>query len=235
MTLQLNQDVLKRRVFNQGVYDNHSKNFMLGQTLPYIKKDGIVLDIGAAVGMYSTFWAPHCKKLYAFEAVEPVFNQLQKLEDKFDNVEVFNTAVSDFDGESEFYVDDKRLSNSSFRDLVDGIKTTVNTVKIDSLLLTNVCFMKIDVEGHELDVLNGARGLITNCKPTVMCEIYPKFNNGPIEDTFKFFFDRGYKCFYNVKKHGLFEISSIEEAVQIASDNVFIQKHDGDFLFTHDD
>ena len=46
-----------------------------------------------------------------------------------------------------FYVDDKRLSNSSFQNLVEGQKIEVETVTIDSLKLVDVDFIKVDVEG----------------------------------------------------------------------------------------
>ena len=68
-----------------------------------------------------------------------------------------NLTVSDFVGKSTFYVDDKRLSNSSFQNLVEGQKIEVETVTIDSLKLVDIGFIKVDVEGVELDVLNGQR------------------------------------------------------------------------------
>ena len=64
--------------------------------------------------------------------------------------------MSDFVGKSIIYVDDKRLSNSSFQNLVEGQKIEVETVTIDSLKLVDIGFIKVDVEGVELDVLNNA-------------------------------------------------------------------------------
>ena len=199
MTLNLSDGVLKRRVFNQGVYNSHSKDFMLGQTAKFINKDMSVIDVGAAVGMYTTFFAQHAKHVYSFEAVPPVYGQLKLVEEKENNVTAYNLAVGSTCGDVDFFVDDKRLSNSGFRDLVGGQKITVKSVTLDSLHYEDIGFIKIDVEGNELDVLHGAEELIERCKPTVMCEIYPKFNNGPVADTFKFFFDRGYYCYYNMK------------------------------------
>lgn len=233
MSLNLSEEVLNRRVFNQQVFDLHSSEFMLGQTKKYVHPFRRVIDVGAAVGMYSTFWAPRCLRLYAFEAVPPVYNQLKKLEDRFDNVTTFNLAVSDKVGQTDFYVDDKRLSNSGFRDLVGGQKITVETTTIDAQDFENVGFMKIDVEGHELEVLNGAEMTIRMNRPTCMVEVYPKFNNGPVASTFEFFFTRNYKCFYNIRGQGLQPVSDVENGVRVASDEQLIQQHDGDFLFVH--
>jgi FkbM family methyltransferase len=231
MTLELSQGVLNRRVFNEGVFNSHKRDFMLGQTPPYISKEKDVLDVGAAVGMYSHFWAPLCRHLYAFEAVPPVFGQLLKVEERHNNMTAINKAVGAFNGEADFYVDDKRLSNSSFRDLVGGQKIVVPVTQLDSCKFDKVGFIKIDVEGHELDVLNGAIDIVVEQRPTVMCEIYPKFNNGPVLDTFQYFFELGYKCFYNVKGQGLEPIVNPAHGVDIADDPAMIAKHDGDFLF----
>jgi len=241
MTLNLSQSVLKRRVFNQGVYNSHSRDFMLGQTAPFIKKDGVVLDVGAAVGMYTQFWACLANHVYSFEAVPPVYDQLKLVESKNANVTAFNIAVGAEDKDKvDFYVDDKRLSNSGLRNLVGGQKISVPMKKLDTLFSPDlnrydrsICFIKIDVEGNELDVLKGGEQLIDALHPTIMCEIYPKFNDGPVINTFNFLFDRGYRCFYNVPKRGLQPVTDPDHGATVAGDAKLISQHDGDFLFTH--
>jgi len=47
----------------------------------------------------------------------------------------------------------------------------VNTVTIDSLQLPRVDFIKIDVEGHELEVLRGSRETLEKYHPILMVEI----------------------------------------------------------------
>ena len=69
-----------------------------------------------------------------------------------------------------FYVDNKRLSNSSFQNLVDGypIPVEVSTLDNQHRSANNICFIKIDTEGTELDVLNGAKYVIENLKGLVL-------------------------------------------------------------------
>ena len=57
MTLNLTTQVLQKRVFNQPILDLHIKDYMLGQTKNYLDPDKNTLDIGAATGMYSSFFA----------------------------------------------------------------------------------------------------------------------------------------------------------------------------------
>ena len=228
MTLQLSQTALQKRVFKQNILDLHVKEFMLGQTKKYLSKEKNALDIGAATGMYSSFFADNSKHVYSFEAVPPVYQQLEKIKQRHDNVTTYNKAVCNFIGESDFYVDDKRLSNSGFQNLVGGQKITVDTVTVDSMGFDNVGFMKVDVEGNELDVLKGATQTIITNRPVCMVEVYEKFNKYPVETTFEFFFDMGYNCFYNYKARGLEQVNNITEAL----DAIKIPEiTDGDFLF----
>ena len=127
---------------------------MIGQTTPYLNKFKNTLDIGAATGMYASHFAKHSKSVICFEAVTPVYEQLNKDKRiKHNNVITHNLAVSNHVGTNDFYVDDQRLSNSSFQNLVGGQKIQVDTVTIDSLKLVDIGFIKVDVEGVELDVL----------------------------------------------------------------------------------
>ena len=225
----LSDSVLKKRVFKQQILDLHLKDFMIGQTTPYLNKFKNTLDIGAATGMYASHFAEHSKSVICFEAVPPVYEQLKKIKEKHSNVITHNLAVSNEIGTLDFYVDDKRLSNSSFQNLVEGQKIQVETVTIDSLKLVDIGFIKVDVEGVELDVLNGASDTIDEYKPTCMVEVYEKFNKYPVETTFNFFFDKGYRCFYNHRGQGLKPVKTIEEGIEATK---IPEITDGDFLFT---
>jgi len=227
--MKLSDSVLKKRVFKQHILDLHLKDFMIGQTTPYLNKFKNTLDIGAATGMYASHFAQHSKNVICFEAVPPVYEQLEKIKQKHNNVITHNLAVADFEGVSGFYVDDKRLSNSGFQNLVDGQKIEVDTVTIDSLKLVDIGFIKIDVEGVELDVLYGASDTIDEYKPTCMVEVYDKFNKYPVATTFEFFFKRKYRCFYNHKGQGLKPVRNIQEGVDATK---IPEITDGDFLFT---
>lgn len=229
MTLKLSEGVLNKRVFKQQILDLHLREFMIGQTTPYLNKFKNTLDIGAATGMYASHFAKHSKFVICFEAVTPVYEQLEKIKQSNANVITHNIAVSNHVGTNDFYVDDQRLSNSSFQNLVGGQKITVDTVTIDSLKLVDVGFIKVDVEGVELDVLVGAADTIAEYKPTCMVEVYEKFNKYPVETTFEFFFNRGYRCFYNQRGLGLRPVRDIGEGIEATK---IPQITDGDFLFT---
>ena len=229
----LSKEVLQRRVFNPFYYDLHIKEFLIGKTKPYIDPKGTVLDVGAGVGQYSRWFVKHADHVYGYEAVPEVFEQLCKVKDDYLNFSPYNLAIGEKTKTENFYVDNKRLSNSSFQNLVDGypIPVEVSTLDNQHRSANNICFIKIDTEGTELDVLNGAKDVIEKHKPHLMVEIYPKFNKYPVETSFKFCFDRGYSCMYNHRGKGLQTITDVEHGRKVALTMPEIT--DGDFLFLH--
>jgi FkbM family methyltransferase len=204
---------------------------MLGQTKTYLSKKKVTIDVGAAVGMYTHFFAQNSGYVFSYEPVMPIFEQLLKVEKIHNNVIAINKAVSNFKGLSSFYVDDTRLSNNSFKNLVGGQKINVKTTFIDEENHGIVGFIKVDVEGYELDVLKGAKNTIEEFSPACMVEIYPGFNNDPLEHTFEFFFERQYECYYNQNGLGLVKVDNLKQGIIIANDEEMIKIHDGDFLF----
>jgi len=116
---------------------------------------------------------------FGFEPIPLLYQQLQTKYSNCKNVQLYDFALCNSNGSTSFnYV----TSNPSY----SGIKKRsydrkgetdteieVKTAKLDDLLLqqaTKIDFIKIDVEGGELDVLKGASGLLTRDKPVVIFE-----------------------------------------------------------------
>lgn len=126
------------------------------------------VDVGANVGVYSSVLArvrrvyPHLK-LYAFE---PNPDTVARLRDtlKGKDVEIFDCALSNHDGELEFCAGAgscsfgvKHLSNP-FQ--IHGPTQRINARRLDSVgIAGDSIVLKIDVEGHEREVVEGAAGL----------------------------------------------------------------------------
>ena len=167
-----------------------------------------VLDIGANAGYYTLaaaklVGANGC--VHAFEASPVIFDRLRRnaMLNPHANIHVHYAAVSDKPGEVSFHtaVAD-RTGYSSIRDL--GADTasiaTVPALAIDTLLaeIAPVRLVKIDVEGAELMVLKGMRGLIERDRPYFIAEIDDAFLREMGADAgqqCRFFTDRGYKLY----------------------------------------
>ena len=92
--MKLSDSVLKKRVFKQHILDLHLKDFMLGQTTPYLNLYKNTIDVGAATGMYASHFAQHSKNVICFEAVPPVYEQLEKIKQKHNNVIIIGILLT---------------------------------------------------------------------------------------------------------------------------------------------
>ena len=158
------------------------------------------IDVGAYKGVYTFLIAKYSKKVYAFEPNPKSFNILKKSVSK--NVEVFSYGISKKSGINFLKIPKgkKGFSNQggSLRNIKldkNFKKIKVNIKKLDDLNLKNIGFIKIDAEGSELDVLNGAKMLIKKYKPTLLIEIEERYILGSIEKSLKKILDLGYNGF----------------------------------------
>ena len=78
---------------------------------------------------------------------------------------------------------------------------SVNVKKLDTFQFENpISFIKIDVEGHEVEVIEGAIATINRNKPILLVEIEERYSKKKVIDTIKFVNALGYKSYYFNKK-----------------------------------
>lgn len=131
----------------------------------------IVFDVGANEGEYSGLVLNHSPQaiVYAFEPINRCFN---KLIQRYPNLHSYNIAVADFDGEVTFrhYVgkDEEACSSFFIRPTLHSIHEdiTVPVLSLDTFCRDNnidyIDFLKIDTEGCEYKVLQGAKSLLSD-------------------------------------------------------------------------
>ena len=145
----------------------------------YIKNDSTVLDIGANIGLHALSFSAIAKDglVIAYEPQPKTFRTLEKniFQNNIKNIIPLNLAVAGYAEIAEFYV----MSDDAYSSLIDtGRKKLTERVKVlcstvDGLLGNiKVDFVKIDVEGLELKVLQSMSGLIQLYHPVIFCEIY---------------------------------------------------------------
>ena len=154
----------------------------------YIKAGDCVLDIGANIGVYSKFlsgWVGDQGRVHAFEPVRETFDYLSQSVRKLglDNVVCYHAAVSSANGEGKMSVPDGNF----YRARLSDRGQQVSLVKLDDLFAGEVSFIKCDVEGHEMEVIEGAAKLIERCHPVWLIEVaHP--------ETLELMRDRGYRA-----------------------------------------
>ncbi|HMO18562.1 MAG TPA: FkbM family methyltransferase [Oligoflexia bacterium] len=170
-----------------------------------------VIDIGAHKGGY-LFWlsraAGSAGKVIAFEPQSLLYNYLISVVSYFSsrNVEVHNLGVSSFDNTLKLFVPKgpgQTSPGATFEnkeDSEEGYHVSVPVVSLDNFLKdrpNRIAFLKIDVEGHELSVFQGAVDLLTKDKPTIMFESENRhLGKSNVTEVFQFLKNLGYNGYF---------------------------------------
>lgn len=192
----------------EGSYENELKY------LAKIYQGGnTAIDVGANEGLFSYVMSKHFTKVYAFEINDELTGYLEAYNPG--NIEIINKGLSSKSGDAILYIPVRQhdgyaligyasLAPGNYPDTTKHIKKNVSLCILDELNIANVEFIKIDVEGHELEVLKGSLQTLIQYRPVVLVEI--KDEN--LEDVFHFFTELEFKKF---KLEDLIGITSSRE------------------------
>lgn len=164
------------------------------------RRDADAIDVGANDGSYVHYLRRHARRVIAFE---PMPLLARALRDKFpgNDVAVEQVALSDHEGTVELHMP-----------VVDGVVVTgcstistgasgtypasraieVPMDRLDAVYKGRVGFIKIDVEGHEQAVLDGAVQTIRRCRPRMLVEVDDRLSPGGLARARAYFDRLGY-------------------------------------------
>lgn len=142
----------------------------------FLHEDSNCVDVGCHEGDVMdlfVMYAPRGKH-YGFEPLEGHARRLRSRY-KNSNVVIHNLALANYCGRDEFIVDAHNKGYSHLATAEEDVRagysaTNVRVDKLDNLVRNRVDFLKIDVEGAELQVLDGSRSLFTNWTPVTIFE-----------------------------------------------------------------
>ncbi len=169
--------------------------------LPYLcDPHSTFVDIGAHIGSVLSSIRRHHPGV-SLIAVEAVPSKAEQLEANFPDAQVHPVALGPSEGSVSFYVDELRPGYSSLSS--DRGATTTEIVvpmrTLDDLLRSSesVSCIKIDVEGHELGVLEGGRETLAKHRPAILFESGPRREEEEhvIGDLFDLLAGLGYELF----------------------------------------
>lgn len=151
------------------------EKFYLSLLSTIIPKDKDMLDIGANIGVWTVVFSKVTSGfIHSFEPQPKIFDCLSKnnIINNCTNVRLYNTGLSDKDQilcmNAEY---DRKENFGAFR-ICDYGSLNIQTIMGDFLELNDVGFIKVDVEGHELEALTGLEKTIRLCKPILFVEIH---------------------------------------------------------------
>ena len=210
-----------------------------------------MFDVGAHVGqtaerLVAAFPLAH---VYSFEPDPRSFAKLRTLTDIARRIDAINAAVGDTDGEATFFVNKFDQTSSLLKAAQDGPQYLVETeglalqseMKVPVLTLDRFCadrgidridLLKVDAQGYELRVLDGAQGLLSRVAiPLIYLEVcFVRFyEDQPLfPQIYEYLFDRDYRLvwlyennfhthFYSLGANAIFIHESIGERRRAAN------------------
>lgn len=145
--------------------------------LPFCTKSRTCIDIGASYGLVSAALADHFDQVHSFEIVSSVRECLHENLKGISNVKIYDTGLSNTEKTVTLNIADN-ITGSSMIYTGWDIPNTSNTLVdvqvqcLDHFKFESVDLIKIDVEGHEHDVLQGARKTIKQHWPVLVVEMW---------------------------------------------------------------
>jgi len=139
-------------------------------------KDEVFIDCGAFIGDTIDEFLIRCpeyKRIVAFEPDIKVFEVLNKRYGNNQKITLINSVV--YDKECEILFEELDAGYSKITDEQDNGQNSFMRIQaktIDDLNLEKVSFIKMDIEGAELNALKGAEKTILNNKPKLAICIY---------------------------------------------------------------
>lgn len=150
--------------------DNHDyKNFHLLNEL--IQENNVIVDVGANMGQYTDFFKKKLNGTGKIYTIELFPNTCKILKSKYyedKNIVVLNYAVTNVDSKVPFYSGNHHCLHNILGHDVNFKQTQlageIESARLDTLLKEEkkINLIKIDVEGAELLVLEGCRGILDN-------------------------------------------------------------------------
>ena len=167
----------------------------------YISKGDIIFDIGANIGQFSIFFHHLISNSGNIISVEPdpvnfKYLSINKEINKLKNLKIINCGIGSKKGTLKFYQDliTGGRMGTFVRELAVNKQSSSKKVKIktiDELInefgMPN--FVKVDVEGFEISLLNGYRNINNNIIFMIEVRENTKYK------VFEFFNDKNYKCY----------------------------------------
>ena len=152
--------------------------------------------------------------MHAFEFNPKIFSFLNRNIYKIiNNIKLYNFGLSNKDGKANLRIPirNKLAKEESYEEFFEMGRATihnknvfdefrtfeVNVKKLDNLQFENpISFIKIDVEGHETEVIEGGIKTINKNKPILLVEIEERHSKRKVIDVIKFINSLGYKSYY---------------------------------------
>jgi len=176
------------------------------------------IDVGVYRGVHSYEMAKYSKNVHSFEPNPVIFKELNRyLPSIIKNINLYNYALSDKTEKKILKIPlrNPNINKSNYEEYYKmGLATIhekniienfdefeINCKKLDEFYFNNkISFIKVDVEGHEIQVIDGAKNLIKKFNPNLMIEIEEKHSRNNLNESISHICSFGYKAYCLIDK-----------------------------------
>ena len=195
-------DGVSTSIILDGVYEKFELEALQNEVFPHLREGSNCFDIGANIGNHTSVFAKSFSTVYAFEPNPPIRYVLQA-NTYGKNVEVIDHGLSNAEGTIYFAQNFENLGASRIVQAESEADFSIAIRTLDQVVnergITNVSFVKIDVEGHEAQVLQGGAKFFTEHKPIIALEAFFRSNPEEAEKVLSVLRDFGYLHFYTLE------------------------------------
>ena len=207
---------------------------------------GVAVDVGVWWGPWTSAMAKTARQVHSFEPQPRLAAAMRRRAPA--NVTVHEVALSDREGSAELWMPASRPGLDALASLRPDRSSieleregtievmTVQTATLDSFGLVDLDFVKIDVEGHETEVLRGAEETLARSKPALLIEVEQRHHQRPIAEVFDMLARQGYDGSF--LRDGVWEnleTFDVERDQQIHNGEIHHRTYINNFLFTQGD
>ena len=207
-----------------------------------LKYGDTVIDVGSHVGQVTVLSACLVGEeghVYSFEANKELANTIEQHCDKqgLRQVIVYPIGLGSREGKETFYINQRHLANSTFSPIVVQTKQKGSFLKTDKVIIqpgdsiftpdkfSGRVFLKIDVEGYELETLKGLAKTLTYIDHAVI-EVTPEWIKGNIGVALLFSFMHNHDFVaYNLNENGQIGARLNLESIKQQTNVLFIRKN----------
>jgi len=142
-------------------------DYILSFIIPLLHEGDTVVDAGAFIGDHTIAYLNKVGKTGKVLAFEPNPESFECLSHNCPKAICINKGLSDSIQSLPFHTD----INAGCSRITSSSTTSISLTTLDSLNLSRLNYLKLDIEGHELEALKGAESVIFNCKPIIFLEV----------------------------------------------------------------
>jgi len=242
-------DLLPGRIVLPWVYFLYHYHFVrrgqlkneLDAIFDVLKANRRAIDIGANIGVYSYAFSKHFEHVEAFEPNISCTSMLSDLAKAQGGIGIHHDGLSDSKRMGELYVPVDGVTAAEAVGLAsvndpggNRAAYSISLRRLDDFEFKDVDLIKIDVEGHEWEVIQGGAETIRRERPILFIEIEQRhLVNRKIEDIINLVRGLGYDGFYlkGAERHPIDQFSYERDQQQWLA-NVYSEHYVANFLFT---